>query len=68
MTYKLMFTGQSQIITADEAETPVVCLNHFYFPQQSPSASINIYNPAELIHSHKPMTATEDWFLNSSNI
>ena len=32
MTYKLMFTGHSQIITADEAETPVVCSNHFYFP------------------------------------
>lgn len=41
-----------------------------YFPQSPGAAgSINIYNLVEFIHSHyKPMTATEDWFLNSSNI
>ena len=63
------------MIMADEAEILVVCwvwtffMFLLYFPQQSPGAgSINIYNLVELIHSHKPKTATEDWFLNSSNI
>lgn len=76
ITQQLAFThrGHFEILMADEAETPVVCwiwtffIFLIYFPQSPGAGSINIYNLVELIHSHKPMTATEDWFLNSSNI